>query len=141
MPPPDSVLAMWGLLALACLVAIAHCIRAEGRWFAEHGKRRSWLMLRICTIPITLSSVGLVVLAVRLIGGPEVLYVMLFVVAPIVYFLQHWIAGRWLTPRLSAGESAWIGFSGLLILTGPPAVLSGTNPWVHAAARLLDILF
>jgi hypothetical protein len=138
------VLAMWGLLALACLVAIAHCIRAEGRWFAEHGKRRSWLVLRICTVPIAISSAGLVVLATRLVGGPEaltVLYVMLFVAAPIVYFLQHWIAGRWLTPPLSRGESAWIGFSGLLILAGPPAILSGTTPWVHAAARLFDTLF
>src|SRR5690348_15314867 len=122
MSSPDFVLAVWGLVALACLVAIAHCIRAEGRWFAGHGKRRSWLTLRICTIPIAISSAGLVVLAVRLIGGAEarmVLYVMLFGVAPIVYFLQHWIAGRWLTPPLSAGESAWIGFSGLLILAGP----------------------
>src|SRR5690348_7461973 len=99
---------------LACLVAIALAIRAEGRWFAEHGKRKSWLTLRICTIPIAISSAGLVVLAVRLVGGPEallVLYVMLFVAAPIVYFLQHWIAGRWLKPPLSGSESAWIGFS------------------------------
>jgi hypothetical protein len=144
MLPPDSVVAMWGLLALACLVGIVVGVRAEGRWFAERGKERSWRMLRICSIPIFISSAGLIVLVTRSIGGPAALmalYVMLFTVAPAVYFLQHWIAGRWLKPPLSVGESAWIGFSGLLIVTGPPALISATNPWVHSAARLLEILF
>ena len=131
-------------MALACLVAVGLGIRQEGRWFTERGKRRSWLALRICSIPIAISTAGLVFLVTRSIGGPESLmglYVMLFTAVPVVYFAQHWIAGRWLKPPLSGSESAWIGFSGLLILAGPPAVLAGTNPWVQAATRLLDNLF
>jgi hypothetical protein len=135
---------MWSLMALACLVAVGLGIRQEGRWFAERGKRRSWLALRICSIPIAISTAGLVFLATRSIGGPESLlglYIMLFTAVPIVYFAQHWIAGRWLTPRLSGGESSWIGFSGLMAVIAPPALISAFNPWLHDAARLLDILF
>jgi hypothetical protein len=142
--PSDSLFLVWCLLTLACIVGVAMAIRAEGRWFTENGKRRSWLLLRICSIPIAISTFGLVILLARTIGGPEVLgvlYALLFTAAPVAYFGQHWIAGRWLTPRLSGGESAWIAFSGLLIVVAPPALISALNPWAHDAAVFLDILF
>lgn len=142
--PSDSLFLVWCLLTLACIVGAVLAIRAEGRWFAEQGKRRSWLTLRICSIPIAISAFGLAILAARSIGGPDVLnvlYVMLFTAAPVAYFGQHWIAGHWLTPRLSGGESAWIAFSGLLVVVAPPALISALNPWARDAAVFLDILF
>ena len=142
--PSDTLFAVWCLLALACLVGVSLGVRAEGRWFAEHGKRRSWFLLRICSIPIAISTFGLVILVTRLIGGADalaVLYVVLFTAAPVAYFGQHWIAGRWLTPRLSGGESAWIAFSGLLAVVTPPALITALNPWARDAAVFLDILF
>ena len=142
--PSDSLFVVWCLLALASLAGVALGIRAEGRWFGEHGKRRSWLLLRISSIPITISTFGFVILVTRLIGGPDVLkvwYIMLFTAAPVAYFGQHWIAGRWLMPRLSGGESAWIAFSGLLAVALPPAMIVALNPWARDAAVFLDILF
>src|SRR5215813_4991908 len=113
-PSDDSILVVWAVLALACIIGVALAIRAEGRWFASQDKKRPWLTLRLCTIPIVISTGGLVVLIAVLGGNTRALYAALFAVAPVVYFGQHWIAGRWLKPPLSGGESAWIGFSGLL---------------------------
>jgi hypothetical protein len=135
---PESVPHVWAVLAAAVLVAIWLGIRQEGRWFAARDKRGSWLVLRISTIPIAIATAGAVTLVTRSVKGPEALfafYAMLFTGAPLVYFTLHWIVGRCLEPRLAGGETAWIGFSGLMIVVGPAALASAMHPWVFLIAR------
>jgi hypothetical protein len=135
---PASVPYVWAVLAAAVLVAIWLGIRQESRWFAAHGKGRPWCTLRICTIPITIATAGAVIVVTRSVKGPEALfafYAMLLTGAPLVYFTLHWIVGRYLEPRLTGGETAWIGFSGLMIVLGPAALASAMHPWVFLIAR------
>ena len=141
--PPGTVIVLWALIALACLTGIALGIREEGRWFSARDKRQSWRTLRLCTLPIAISTAGLVIIVTRSAGSPGTpiaFYASLLTLAPLAWFGLHWIAARWIEPRLSRGEIAWIGFSGLLILVMPPAVISGTQPWVLAFAGAIDRL-
>ena len=132
---------IWAVLAVAALVVIALGIRAEGRWFAARSKRGPWLTLRICTIPIAIATVGLVLMVTRAVRGPEALlafFAMLLTGAPLFYFGMHWIVARWLKPRLETGEVAWIGFSGLMVAVGPAALANAAHPWVFMLARSLS---
>ena len=138
--PPQSVIVIWGLLALLALVLIGIFIRHEGRWFAARNKRSSWLVLRICTIPIAAATAFVVIAGSRSVSGPEALlvfFVLLFTVAPLMHFGLHWLIGRFLNPALMIGESAWIAFSGLLIVVGPAALGSAAHPWIHVISRSL----
>ena len=141
MNPPAALPYVWAVLAAAALIGIWIGIRAEGRWFAARSKGGAWLTLRICTIPIAIATAGLVLIVTRAVSGPEALlafFAMLLTGAPLFYFGMHWIAARWLKPRLTTGEIAWIGFSGLMIVVGPAALANAAHPWVFMLARSLS---
>ena len=125
---------IWGALALAALLLVGLALRAERRRFAECGKAGAWLRVRLASLPIGLLAVGAVILPARAIGGPEALaafYLLMFSLGPLVYFGLHWLAGRMATPALSAGESASIGSSGLLVVILPALLTGMASSWVH----------
>jgi hypothetical protein len=126
--------AIWSVLALVALLAIFLALRAERRRFAFRGKAGAWLWVRLSSFPIAGLAAAAVILPARAIGGPEALaavYLLAFSLGPVIYFGLHWLAGRVATPALSAGESASIGGSGLLIVALPAMLASMASPWVY----------
>jgi hypothetical protein len=125
---------IWSVLALGALVAVAFALRAEHRRFAARGKAGAWLGVRLASVPIGLLAAAAVWFPALAVSGPEALaafYLLMFSLGPLVYFGLHWLAGRMATPALSAGESAAIGGSGLLMVILPAILASMASPWVH----------
>lgn len=125
---------IWSVLALGALLLVALALRAERCRFAARGKASAWLQLRLTSLPIGLIAAAAVWLPARAIHGPEALaafYLLMFSLGLLVYFGLHWLAGRMATPSLSAGESAAIGGSGLLMVILPALLASMASPWVH----------
>jgi hypothetical protein len=125
---------IWSVLALAALLLVGLALRAERRRFAARGKAGAWLGVRLASLPIGLAAAAAVWLPARAVGGPEALaafYLLMFSLGPLVYFGLHWLAGRMAAPALSAGESAAIGGSGLLLVILPALLASMASPWVH----------
>jgi len=125
---------IWGALALGALLVIGLALRAERRRFAARGKAGAWLGVRLASLPIGLLAAAAVWLSARAVKGPEALaafYLLMFSLGPVIYFGLHWIAGRMARPALSAGESAAIGGSGLLLVILPALLASMASPWVH----------
>jgi hypothetical protein len=125
---------IWGTLGLAALVLIGLALRAERRRFAARGKAGAWLWVRLASLPVALLAAGAVLQLARAVSGPEALaafYLSMFTLGPLVYFGLLWLAGRMATPTLSAGESASIGGSGLLMVLLPALLASMASPWVY----------
>jgi hypothetical protein len=125
---------IWSVLALAALLLVGLALRAERRRFAARGKAGAWLWVRLASLPIGLLAAAAVWLPARAVSGPEALaafYLLMFSLGPLVYFGLHWLAGRMATPALSAGESAAIGGSGLLMVILPALLASMASPWVY----------
>lgn len=126
--------AIWGVLALGALLVIGLALRAERRRFAARGKAGAWLWVRLASLPIGLLAAAAVWFPARAVKGPEALaafYLLMFSLGPLVYFGLHWLAGRMAKPVLSAGESASIGGSGLLVVILPALLASMASPWVY----------
>ena len=125
---------IWSVLALGALVLVAFAMRAERRRFSARGKAAAWLAVRLASLPIAALAAAAVWFPARAVHGPEALaafYLLMFSLGPLVYFGLHWFAGRMATPALSAGESAAIGGSGLLMVILPALLASMASPWVH----------
>lgn len=66
-----------------------------------------------------------------------VAYLALITVGPLVFSRDsHWLLGRML--GLSRGQSAWIGFSGLLMLGIIPAIGQTLMPYAQDLKQFLD---
>lgn len=125
---------IWGTLGLAALLLIGLALSAERRRFAARGKAGAWLWVRLASLPVALLAAGAVFVLARAVSGPEALaafYLSMFTLGPLIYFGLLWLAGRMATPALSAGESASIGGSGLLMVILPALLASMAPPWVY----------
>lgn len=130
-------LALWGMVGIGIAVALALLIRAERTWFRQRGKALPWLVVRLGSLPVMGITVLLAMQSNRSIGGAEPLLVFLIslvTAVPLVYFGGHWLIGKTTSPRLHGGESAWIAFSGLMMIAGPATLISVLNPYIHSAA-------
>lgn len=128
---------IWGMLGLCVLLSVGLALRAEHRRFAARAKAGAWLRVRLASVPIGLLAATAVWLSARAVRGPEALaafYLLMFSLGPLVYFGLHWLAGRLVTPALSAAESAAVGGSGLLMVMLPALFASMASPWVHQLA-------
>lgn len=125
---------IWGTMGLVALLLIGLALRTERRHFAVRGKAGAWLWVRLASLPVALLAAGAVFLLARAVSGPEALaafYQSMFTLGPLIYFGLLWLAGRITTPALSAGESAAIGGSGLLMVLLPALLASMASPWVY----------
>lgn len=116
---PADQKVVWGSVALALLLALLFVLLLERRYFVARGKAGSWGGLRVVGFLLLLPLTGaLVWLPAASISGPAALvwfYAALCVVAPVLWFGGHMLAGRLLRPAFSTGESLALAASGLLI--------------------------
>lgn len=118
------------LFAIFSIVAFVLLIRWERRYFIHLGKGKSWLLVRLATIPIAIVTAGLVIIPVLNISGMvglAVFYILLIAIAPIFWFIAHWIVGKFAQPPLNFQESAQVA--------GAPLVLAVVLTW---AAHVLQ---
>lgn len=127
--------------ALIALAVISVMAVMEGRHFRELKLGSSWLKLRLASLLILAAAIAAILGTISAVGisGMEALavaYLALFTVGPLVYFGLHWLLGCML--GLSRGQSAWIGFSGLLMLGIIPAVGQILMPYARDLKQVLD---
>lgn len=137
--PTPTILFIWALLALCCVIGIALAVRAEGRHFRQRQHYQEWFWLRLATLLIVVLSLIPVLLVSRSISGMEALagfYLMLLLIVPPLYFGLHLLLGSLL--GLRSGQSMQIAGSGLLVLLGVPITASTAQPWVFGLAQRLD---
>lgn len=116
MHPFHALLMLFGALSL---VALALLIRWESRHYHRLGKHDAWLRVRLATIPIALATAALVIVPASNTSGMEglaVFYGLLLTLAPAFWFGAHWVVGRFGASPLSAGESARIAGSPILLV-------------------------
>lgn len=138
---PPLARALWAVVSLALLVAALAVLRLERRMFVARGKGASWWVVRLASLPALAVVVAAVVGPARAVSGMEglaVFYLLLLVVAPLLWFGVHLLAGWLASPRLSRGESAWIAGSGLMLLLCPPAVFTALQTPVFMISRQFD---
>lgn len=105
------------LFGIASLAAFAFMLRWERRQFVQRGKGNAWLSVRIATVPIALMTAAIILIPTLSGSGMEALavfYLLLLVIAPVLWFGAHWIVGRCVTPALAFAESAQIAGSPLV---------------------------
>lgn len=120
-------LALWALVFVVILVGVALLLRAEKRQYARRGKARGWLWMRLLALPMLAVTGAAVILPARAVSGPEALgafYLALFVLAPLVWFGLHLLAGRLQSPRFTRSESLGLAIGGLAILIVPAILVS-----------------
>lgn len=135
---PAAQLLIWGVLAVAAIVAIVWVLGAERRRFAAQGKAGAWALVRTASLPILAATVAVVLVPSRAVGGPEALaamYGLLFTAAPLTWFGLHWLAGALVRPRLARAEVTGIAMTGLAIVLGPALAASMAAPWVYTLSR------
>ncbi len=102
---------MLTLFLAAALVGFVYVIRWERRRYVARGLAGSWLKVRLSSIPAALLVAAAVVVPARATSGMEGLatfYLLLLVVAPVLWFFAHWMVGRLARPRLALADSAQI---------------------------------
>lgn len=117
---------------------MAWSIWLKKRKYEALGKRRSWLWLRLLSLPILALTRFAVLLPGRAIAGQEALayfYIALFTVGPLTWFGLHWIIGLMLSPGLSLAESGGVALSGLALLIVPALVISLLQGPLFMASR------
>lgn len=138
---PPLARALWAVVSLALMVAAFAVLRLERRMFVARGKGASWWVVRLASLPALAVVVAAVVGPAHAVSGMEglaVFYLLLLVVAPLLWFGVHLLAGRLASPRMSRGESAWIAGSGLMLLLCPPAVFTALQTPVFMISSQFD---
>ncbi|PKO33698.1 MAG: hypothetical protein CVU34_12165 [Betaproteobacteria bacterium HGW-Betaproteobacteria-7] len=136
----------WCLVGVMILMAIGTILFLERRHFGRQGKAGSWLSMRLLALFLLLPlTVGVVIIPARGVSGMEALavfYAALFLLAPLVWFAGHWLAGRLLRPAFTRGESLFMGASGLLILLLPAMAMNlAQGPIFYAKHSLTESSF
>lgn len=136
----------WGFVGVMVLLAIGAILFQERCYFGRQGKTGSWLSMRLLALFLLLPlTVGVVVIPARMVSGMEALaifYVALLILAPLVWFAGHMLAGPLLRPAFSKGESLFMGASGLLILLLPAIAMTlAQGPIFHAQHSLTTSAF
>lgn len=134
-------LVFWWAVLIALVVVIFGLLTVERRMFAGRGKGGSWWFVRMCALPILATVAAAVLLPSRATSGPEALavfYILLFSLAPLLWFGLHGLAGWLASPRLNRGESMWLAGSGLVLLLIPPGVVSALQMPYFTLSRLMD---
>ncbi len=133
--------ALWGGAIFIILAGVIWMLRHEKRSFDMRGKGRSWLWMRVLSLPM-LGLTGLaIVLPARSISGMEALgvfYIALVTVGPLTWFGLHALAGALLSPRLTRSESMGMAFMGIAVLIVPALAINVLQDPLHSASRLVQ---
>lgn len=116
MNPFHVLLAIFATLSLAGFVFL---MRWERGIFQAKGLGRSWLVVRLWSLPTALITAAVVVIPARNTAGMEslaIFYLLLLFAAPVFWFGSHWFAGQFVTPPLTFAQSASIAASPLAFL-------------------------
>jgi hypothetical protein len=133
---------MLALFAATALLGLVLVLRWERQRFLARGLGRSWLSVRLCTIPMVLITAALVVIPARNTSGMEglaVFYLMLLTAAPLVWFGAHWAVGRFVKPPLSFGDSARIAASPLIYVLAVALVAAPLQSIAWSMLRSLGL--
>lgn len=139
MHPFHVLLILFGVL---CLVALVLLLRWESRHYDRLGKHAAWLRVRLATVPIALATAALVIVPARSTSGMEglaVLYGLLLVIAPIFWFGAHWIVGKFGGSAWSAGESAQVAGSPILLVVMLSAIAHMLQPIAWKLLRAIGL--
>ena len=134
-------LLLWGAVFLAILAGIAWVLRYEKRRFQSLGKGRSWVWMRLLSLPFVLLTALAIVVPARIVSGPEALavfYIGLFTVGPLSWFGLHWLAGAMVSPRLTRAESNGVAITGLAIVLVPLLVITRLQGPVFTASQQVN---
>ena len=99
------------LFAAAALIGFVYVIRWQRRQYVARDLASSWLKVRLSSIPAALLVAAVVVIPARATSGMEALavfYLLLLIVAPVLWFGAHWAVGRLARPQLALADSARI---------------------------------
>ncbi|WP_029913256.1 hypothetical protein [Pelobacter seleniigenes] len=113
------------LFAMVALLGFVYVIRWERQKFFSRGLASSWLKVRLSSIPAALIAAGIVVIPAGSTSGMEglaVFYILLFSVAPLIWFGAHWAVGRLVRPQLSFADSVLIAGLPLIYVLALAAV-------------------
>jgi hypothetical protein len=136
-----TTMLIWSVIALAGVLLAGAALAIERRAYARRGLGGAWLWLRLWTLPILgLSALSVYVPATQM-RGPEalaVMYLLLFTLAPGLYFALHLGVGRLAKPPLARRDSAGIALSGLLLIIVPAVFVQLAQGPVHALARFIQ---
>jgi hypothetical protein len=116
MTPFQYLVALYALLAL---VGYGFVLRWEHNLFRGRGLARSWLAVRLATLPIALFVGALVWLPARATSGMEALavfYLLLLLAAPLAWFGAHALVGRLLRPPVPLADTVLIAATPVLYL-------------------------
>lgn len=130
----------WGAGALGILVIMGLAFFLESRLFKNSGRTGSWLALRFVTLLMVPPTVAVLVLPARSVSGMEglaVFYLVLFTLAPLLWFGSHVLGGRLLQPAIKAGESVALAISAIAIMAIPLTAFLAAQFSLQDAARQL----
>jgi hypothetical protein len=105
------------IFAAVALIGFTFVLRREYRQLSARGLSGPGLKVRLSGIPALLVIAALVILPARGTSGMEglaVFYGMLIVVAPVLWFGAHWLAGRFTRPQLAFADTARVAISPLV---------------------------
>jgi hypothetical protein len=129
------------LFAVAALIGFAYVVRWERRHFIGRGLVRSWLWVRLTSIPAALLVLAMAAIPARSTSGMEglaVFYLLLIIAAPPLWFAIHWVVGRATKPQLAFGDTARIAVSPILYAMVLAAVAPALQSFAWAVLRALD---
>ena len=132
------MMVMFVLFGVAVVVALVAMLRWEHREFARRGLGRSWLVVRLAAIPITLVSLAALFVPARSVSGMEglaVFYGMLFTAVPLLWFGLHWQVGRLVRPALAFGDSLQLAVMLPAFAIAATIVAHQLQPFAWAVAR------
>lgn len=135
--PPEEKQAWWRGAA-GLLVLMVGLLWLESRYFKASGRMGSWVQVRLASAVVALLTVASVVVPSLAVSGPAALGVfilVLYTLAPLVWFGGHVLLGRWARPVLTRLESLVLGVSGLVILAIPGTAYFAIEGPLYAAAR------
>jgi hypothetical protein len=136
MPPEEKQ--AWLRVAAGLLALVVGLLWLESRYFRASARVGSWASVRLMSIVAALLTFAIVVVPARAVGGPAALGVfilLLYTLAPLVWFGSHVLVGRRLRPALTLLESLALGLTGLAILAIPGTAYFALQGPLHAAAR------
>lgn len=140
MPPEEKQ--TWWLLAAGLLALMLGLLWLESRYFTASGRFGSWVSVRLMSVVAAVLTFAIAIVPARAVGGPAALglfILMLYTLAPLMWFGSHVLVGLWSRPALTVLESLALGVTGLAILAIPGTAFFAMQGPLSAASREIGL--